>query len=75
MNDATTMTKPGKHAGTTVHPIVQNDSELYTIGIYTTAVFASAIGIWGIMCVTSAILENDGPLQLLSSLSHAISGV
>ena len=60
--------------GTTVHEIENTDSELYKVGMYTTAAFAAVVGIWGLVCLTSAILENGAPVEMVKNLYHAITG-
>ncbi len=59
---------------TTVHEIEQTSSELYKVGIYTTAAFAAAIGIWGVVCLSSAFMSAGGPVALVKSLFGAIFG-
>ncbi len=68
------ITKEVSKNTTTVHEIEHTDSELYKVGMYTTAAFAAAVGIWGIVCLSSAILENGGPVEMLKTLYHAITG-
>ncbi len=68
------ITKELKKAKTTVHEIENTDSELYKVGMYTTAAFAVAVGTWGIICLSSAVFENGAPLDMLKSLYHAITG-
>ena len=59
---------------TTVHEIEQTSSELYKVGMYMTAAFAAAIGIWGVICLTSAFMSTGGPVALAKSLFGAIFG-
>lgn len=68
------ITRELKKATTTVHEIENTDSELYKVGMYTTAAFAVAVGAWGLICLSSAILANGTPLEMLKSLYHAITG-
>jgi len=68
------ITKEMNKATTTVHEIEHTDSELYKVGMYTTAAFAAAAGIWGLVCLSSAILKNGGPVEMLRFLFHAITG-
>ncbi len=68
------ITKEMHKASTTVHEIEQTDSELYKVGMYSTAAFAAVVGIWGLVCLSSAILENGGPVAMLKNLFQAISG-
>jgi hypothetical protein len=62
-----------KKTTTTVHEIEHTDSELYKVGMYSTAAIAAAVGIWGLVCLSSAILENGGPVEMLKNLFHAIT--
>lgn len=59
---------------TTVHDIAHTDSELYKVGIYSTAAFAAIVGIWGLVCLASSILENGSPVEILKNLFSAITG-
>jgi len=61
-------------SATTVHEIVQTSSELYKVGIYSTAAFAAVIGIWGVVCLSSAFMSAGGPVALVKSLFGAIFG-
>ena len=58
----------------TVHTIEHTDSELYKVGMYTTAAFAVGIGAWAMICLSSGILENGSPIDLLKNLFQAITG-
>jgi len=62
-------------AGTTVHEIENTDSELYKVGMYTTAAFAAAVGAWGLICLSSAVLKNGGPVELVRNLFQSVTGV
>jgi hypothetical protein len=59
---------------TTVHEIEQTSSELYKVGMYATAAFAAFIGIWGLVCLSSAFMSTGGPVALVKSLFGAITG-
>ncbi|MBC8317266.1 MAG: hypothetical protein H8E41_05130 [Desulfobulbaceae bacterium] len=59
---------------TTVHEVEQTSSELYKVGMYTTAAFAVGVGVWGVICLASAFMATGGPLALAKSLFGAISG-
>ena len=61
-------------AESTIHVIEHADSELYKVGMYSTAAFAALLGGWGLFCLSSAILGN-GPLDILKSLFQAVAGV
>ncbi len=67
-------TKEANKSNTTVHEIEHTDSELYKVGMYTTAAFAAAVGIWGLVCLSSAVFENGSPVEMLKTLYHAITG-
>jgi hypothetical protein len=59
----------------TVHEAVNTDSELYKVGAVVTAAFAGGVGIWAIICLSSAFLSEGGPVGLAKSLFGAITGV
>jgi len=67
----TAITKAQDHA--TSHDSA-TDSELYKLGTFITAAFAGAIGIWSLVCLTSAMISNDGPVALVKSMFSAIAG-
>ena len=58
---------------TSVHEAVHTDSELYKVGAVVTAAFAGVVGIWAIVCLSSAFM-SEGPVSLLKSLFGAVSG-
>ena len=58
---------------TSVHEAVHTDSELYKVGAVVTAAFAAVIGIWAVVCLSSAFL-SEGPVTLIKSLFGAMSG-
>ena len=58
----------------TVHEVEHTDSELYKLGMYVTAAFAAVVGGWGIICLSSSILEKGSPVDLLKNLIQAITG-
>lgn len=60
---------------TTVHEIENVDSELYKVGMYTTAAFAAIVGGWGLICLSSAVLKDGSPVQMMKSLFQAITGM
>jgi hypothetical protein len=68
----TAITKEMEGTRTTVHEIEQTNSELYKVGTYATAAFAAMIGIWGAVCLFSALVSTGGPVALLKSLFGAI---
>ena len=59
---------------TTVHEAVHTDSELYKVGAVVTAAFAGGVGLWAVVCLSSAFLSEGGPVALAKSLFGAISG-
>jgi len=61
-------------SSTTVHEIEQTSSELYKVGAYITAAFAGLVGIWGVVCLASAMVSTGGPVDLIKSLFGAMSG-
>lgn len=69
------ITKEKDNTATTVHTIEHADSELYKVGMYSTAIGAAAVGVWGLICLSSAILKNGGPVEMISNLFHSIFGV
>jgi hypothetical protein len=58
---------------TSVHEAVNTDSELYKVGAVVTAAFAGAIGLWAVVCLSSAFM-SEGPVALIKSLFGAMSG-
>jgi hypothetical protein len=58
---------------TTVHEAVHTDSELYKLGAVVTAAFAGGIGLWAVICLSSAFM-SEGPVALLKSFFIAASG-
>lgn len=59
---------------TTVHEAVNTDSELYKLGAMLTAAFAGGVGVWGVICLSSAFLSAGSPVALAKSLLGAITG-
>ena len=57
----------------TAHTAVKTDSELYKVGAVVTAAFAGGVGLWAVICLSSAFL-SEGPVALAKSLFAAISG-
>ncbi len=58
----------------TVHDIEQTSSELQKVGMYITATFAAAIGIWSVICLSSAFISTGGPIALIKSMFSAMFG-
>ena len=63
-----------QRAQTTVHEAVNTDSELYKVGAIVTAAFAGGVGVWAVICLSSAFLSESGPVGLAKSLFGAIAG-
>ena len=63
-----------QNAKATVHEVEHTDSELYKLGSFVTAAFAGAIGIWAVICLSSAFVSAGGPVALAKNLFGAISG-
>jgi len=68
------ITREKKAATTSVHEIEQNSSELHKVGMYTTAAFAAVIGVWSIICLSSALISTGGPVALVKSWFGAMFG-
>ncbi|MDO8947679.1 MAG: hypothetical protein Q7U88_11040 [Desulfocapsaceae bacterium] len=58
----------------TAHDSASTDSELYKLGTIITAAFAGAVGIWSLICLSSALISGDGPVALVKSMFSAIVG-
>ena len=58
---------------TSVHEAVNTDSELYKVGAVVTAAFAGVIGVWAVICLSSAFM-SEGPVSLIKSLFGAMTG-
>ena len=56
----------------TVHDIEQTSSELHKVGMYITATFAAVIGIWSVICLSSAFVSTGGPIALIKSMFRAM---
>ena len=58
----------------TVHEIHQTSDELQKVGMVVTGAFAVIVGVWGLICLSSAIISTGGPLALIKSMFGALSG-
>ena len=58
----------------TAHDSANADSELYKLGTFITAAFAGAIGIWSLICLSSAMISSGGPVSLVKNMFSAITG-
>lgn len=70
--DNTAITK--EQAKATAHESASADSELYKLGTFITAAFAGAIGVWSLICLSSAMISTGGPVALVKSMFSAIAG-
>ncbi|MFT5726181.1 MAG: hypothetical protein ACI8PB_000299 [Desulforhopalus sp.] len=61
-------------SSTTAHEIEQTSSELYKVGIYISGACAAMIGVWGLVCLSSAFISTGGPIALLKSMFGATFG-
>ena len=57
---------------TTVHEIAQTSSELHKVGMYVSGACAAMIGVWGLVCLSSAFISTGGPIELLKSMFSAM---
>lgn len=57
---------------TTVHEIEQTSSEIHKVGIYVSGICAAMIGVWGLVCLSSAFISTGGPIALLKSMFAAM---
>lgn len=65
--------KAKQSASTSVHEAVNTDSELYKVGAIVTSTLAAGIGIWALICLSSAFM-SESPVTLVKSLFGAMSG-
>lgn len=59
----------------TVHEIENTGDELYKVGIFTTAAFATGLGAWSLVCLSSAATSSGGPFELGKALFHTIIAI
>ncbi len=69
------ISKANTESTATIHEIENTDSELYKVGMYTTAAFATGIGAWAVICLSSAAMNGEGPLDLVKTLFQTITGM
>lgn len=69
------ISKVNTEATPTVHEIENTDSELYKVGVCTTAAFATGVGAWALICLSSAVISSEGPLELAKTLFLTITGI
>lgn len=67
-----TLTKQATQAGTAES--TNATTEVYKVGVVTTATLAGAIGLWSVVCLASALFTDGGPVALIQSLFKAITG-
>lgn len=72
--EAKAITREKTASTPTVHEIEQTSSELYKVGMVITGAFAVAIGIWGLVCLSSAVMSTGGPVALVKSMFGALTG-
>ncbi|MBU0664780.1 MAG: hypothetical protein KJ990_09595 [Proteobacteria bacterium] len=63
-----------EQAKATAHDSASTDSELYKLGTFITAAFAGAVGVWSLICLSSALISGGGPITLVKSMFSAIVG-
>lgn len=68
------ITKEMSKSTTTVHEIEQTSSELHKVGMYVSGASAAMIGVWGLVCLFSALTSAGGPITLLKSMFGATFG-
>ncbi len=56
-----------------VHEAVHTDSELYKVGAVLTSAFAVGIGVWAVICLSSAFM-SEGPITMVKGLIGAATG-
>ena len=57
-----------------VHEIEQTSDELHKLGMIITGALAVIIGIWGVICLSSAIISTGGPIALIKSMFGTLTG-
>lgn len=72
--EAKAITKKQTTSTPTVHEIEQSSSELHKLGMIITGALAVAIGIWGVICLSSAVISTGGPIALIKSMFGALTG-
>jgi len=68
------ITRERSASSTTVHEIEQTSSELHKVGIYISGACAAMIGVWGLVCLSSAFISTGGPVALIKSMFGATFG-
>ena len=58
----------------TVHEIDQSSGELHKLGMIITGALAVVIGVWGLVCLSSAVISTGGPIALIKSMFGALTG-
>ncbi len=72
--EAKAITKQKTASTPTVHEIEQKSDELQKVGMIITGALAVAIGIWGVIVLSSAVISTGGPIALIKSMFGAITG-
>ncbi len=72
--EAKAITKQNTTSTPTVHEIEQRSDELQKVGMIITGALALAIGIWGVIVLSSAVISTGGPIALIKSMFGALTG-
>ena len=72
--EAKAITKQQTTSTPTIHEIEQSSDELHKLGMIITGALAVAIGIWGVICLSSAVISSGGPIALIKSMFGAMTG-
>jgi hypothetical protein len=51
------------------------EAEVSKLAAISIAAFGSAVGLWSVACLVSAMVQAGGPLQLAASWFKAVSGL
>lgn len=54
------------------YEIEQTSSELHKVGMYISGACAAMIGVWSLVCLSSALISTGGPIALLKSMFGAM---
>lgn len=71
----TLLTKQQSQTGTRTSEKTTVSTEIDKVIIGSIAAFAGIIGLWSIACLTSAMFQAGGPLQLLIGYFKALAGM
>ncbi len=73
--NATAITKLRTQTGVQDKSNTTVSAEVDKIIIGTVATFAGVMGVWSIACLTSAMFQAGGPLNLIAGYFRALSGM